>query len=58
MNEDAWDMYFIYDRSAKWTGELPPNSRFWMHQLGSLGEDKHLDPDVFATQANAALHAQ
>jgi hypothetical protein len=58
MQEDAWDMYFLYDRSAKWTGDLPPKPRFWMHQLGSLSEDRHLDPDVFAAQANAVLHGQ
>ena len=58
MNEDAWDVYFIYDRSAKWTGDLPPKPRFWMHQLGSLSEQCYLDPDVFAAQTNAVLHAQ
>jgi len=58
MNEDAWDVYFIYDRSAKWTGDLPPKPRFWMHQLGSLSEQRYLDPDVFAAQTNAVLHAQ
>ena len=55
IGEDAWDMYFLYDRSAKWTGPLPPVPRFWMHQLGGLDPDKSLDPDVFAAQANAAL---
>ena len=58
MTEDAWDVYFLYDRSAKWTGDLPPKPIFWMHQLGGLSEDKYLDPDVFAAQANAALKAQ
>lgn len=58
MNDDAWDMYFLYDRSAKWTGDSPPNPLFWMHQLGSLSEQRYLDPDVFAAQANAVLRAQ
>ena len=38
-HEDAWDVYFLDDRSAKWTGDLPPKPRFWMHQLGGVSED-------------------
>ena len=58
MNEDAWDMYFLFDRSAKWNSNLPPQPRFWMHQLGGLNEDRYLDPDVFAMQTDSALHAR
>jgi hypothetical protein len=58
MTEDAWDVYFLYDRSAKWTGDLPPKPRFWMHQLGSLSEQPYLDPDVFAAQTNVLLRAE
>ena len=29
-----------------------------MNQLGSLSEQCYLDPDVFAAQTNAVLHAQ
>lgn len=58
LNEDAWDVYFLYDRTAKWTGDLPPKPRFWMHQLGGVSEDKYLDADVFAAQTNAALKAK
>lgn len=52
-HEQGWE-----SRSAKWTGDLPPKPRFWMHQLGGVSEDKYLDPDVFAAQANAALKAK
>ena len=55
IDEDAWDVYFLYDRSAKWTGDLPPTPKFWMHQLSGVSEDNHLDPDVFAAQTNEAL---
>ena len=58
LNEDAWDVYFLYDRSAKWTGDLPPKPRFWMHQLGGLDESKYLDPDIFAAQTNSLLKSQ
>ena len=58
VNEDAWDVYLLYDRSAKWTGDLPPKPRFWMHQLGGFSEQKYLDPDVFAAQTNAVLKSQ
>ncbi len=58
LNEDAWDVYFLYDRSAKWTGDLPPKPSFWMHQLGGVSEDKYLDPDVFAAQTNSLLKSR
>jgi len=58
VNEDAWDVYLLYDRSAKWTGDLPPKPRFWMHQLGGLDDSRYLDPDVFAAQTNAVLRSQ
>lgn len=58
MTEDAWDVYFLYDRSAKWTGDLPPKPIFWMHQLGGLSKDNYLDPDVFAAKTNAVLKAR
>ncbi len=58
INEDAWDVYLLYDRSAKWTGNLPPMPRFWMHQLGGLDDSRYLDPDVFAGQANSLLKSQ
>ncbi len=53
--EDAWDVYLIYDRSAKWTGDLPPKPAFWMHQLGGVFPERTLDPDTFAAQASLLL---
>ena len=58
MTEDAWDVYFLYDRSAKWRGDLPPKPIFWMHQLGGLSKDNYLDPEVFAAKTNAVLEAR
>lgn len=58
IDEDAWDIYLLYDRSAKWAGDLPPKPRFWMHQLGGLSEQNYLDPDVFAARANVALETK
>ena len=29
----AWDIYFVFDRGAKWEGELPAPAEF-SHQLG------------------------
>lgn len=55
IDEDAWDVYFLYDRSAEWTGDLPPTPVLWMHQLGGVAPEHHLDPDAFAAQANSLL---
>lgn len=32
---EAWDVYLIYEKGARWTGELPPKPAYWMHQLRS-----------------------
>ena len=36
----AWDVYFVFDRSAKWD-EAPPEPTDWMHQLGR--DERSLD---------------
>lgn len=56
--DDAWDVYFVYGRSAKWTGDLPPVPQYWMHQLGGFGEDRYLDPDVFAAHVNKEINTR
>jgi hypothetical protein len=33
--EPAWDIFLLYDRSARWDGDSPPKPAYWMHQLGS-----------------------
>ena len=35
LSEDAWDVFLLYDRQARWEGDTPPTPVFWMHQLGS-----------------------
>ena len=32
--ELAWDVYFAFERTAKWD-EVPPKPADWMHQLGT-----------------------
>jgi hypothetical protein len=32
--EDAWDVFLLYDRNAKWEGVQPPEPVYWAHQLG------------------------
>jgi hypothetical protein len=33
--EDAWDVFMIYGRGARWEGTMPPAPDYWAHQLGS-----------------------
>ena len=54
LDEDAWDVFMLYDASASWTGDLPPPPTYWMHQL-STSRASHLEPEEFAKQANALL---
>jgi hypothetical protein len=57
--EPAWDIYMVYDRGARWDGELPPKPDFWMHQLGSRDSPRvkgpYLHPDTFAAKVSALL---
>jgi hypothetical protein len=57
--DDAWDVYLVYDRHARWDGELPPKPDYWMHQLGPPGDRRisrpYLDPAVFAVHVTSLL---
>lgn len=33
--EDAWDVFMVYGRGARWEGTTPPAPDYWAHQLGS-----------------------
>ena len=57
LDEDAWDVFILYDRSARWSGDLPPSPSYWMHQL-STSRAPHLEPEEFANQANRLLGSQ
>ena len=37
----AWDIYFLFDREAKWKDGAPMPD-YWMHQLGLYGRDERL----------------
>jgi hypothetical protein len=54
LGEEAWDVFLLYDRNARWNGDVPPQPKFWMHQLSS-SLAPHLEPEEFAKQANALL---
>ena len=32
--EDAWDVFLLYDRDARWEIDRPPDPAYWAHQLG------------------------
>lgn len=49
----AWDVYLLFDRSARWNGE-PPTPAFWMHQL-TLSKTKRLNGQRFAREVAQLL---
>lgn len=55
IEQPAWDVYFAYDRDAEWKTERPPDPAYWMHQLRQLGQERRLDPDLFATEVNKLI---
>lgn len=55
----AWDIYFLYDRGSQWTGDTPPQPKYWMHQLWGLEETAPLlDSAIMAQQIEATLTGQ
>lgn len=61
LTEDAWDIYMVYGRGARWDGALPPVPEFYMHQLGSRRRPRvpapFLDGPAFARRAKEMLRA-
>ncbi len=55
ISEPAWDIYMIFDRSARWDADTPPAPEFWMHQLGSRVEGPPLNAGDFAERVDALL---
>jgi hypothetical protein len=49
----SWDVWMVFDRQARWNGELPPRPAWWEHQLHSLPPERYLDPKRFAKKARA-----
>ncbi|HEY7499898.1 MAG TPA: hypothetical protein VH740_15370 [Vicinamibacterales bacterium] len=55
--EDAWDVFLLYDRNAKWEGDRPPAPTYWAHQLGNKEKPRvdgpWLDGEVFLAKLKA-----
>ena len=51
----AWDVYFLFDRSASWQKDVPqPN--YWMHQLmGAKDKAPFLDQKEFESRLNTMV---
>lgn len=55
MDEEAWDVYYVYGRDVEWKSELPPAPAYYMHQLRSLPPDRMLDGARLAEEMNRLL---
>ncbi len=56
----AWDVYLLYAPGVEWTGELPPQPSFWMHQLSmQYGTDPalRLEPGRFSREIKDLLNS-
>ncbi len=49
----AWDTWMLFDRNATWRSSTPPTPAWWEHQLSAGPPALHLDPDRFASHAEA-----
>ncbi|MGA2530044.1 MAG: hypothetical protein ABSG36_12885 [Acidimicrobiales bacterium] len=49
----AWDLYLIYERSARWTA-YPPMPSFWMQQL-LLDDVPELEPSLLVSRLRQLL---
>jgi hypothetical protein len=48
---EAWDVWLLFDRNARWTDSGPPEPAWWEHQLQGLPQERRLDPERFAAKA-------
>lgn len=56
LDEAAWDVWLLFGRDVTWQdAEGVPEPTWWEHQLESLPDSLHLDPDRFARKAEAIL---
>jgi hypothetical protein len=44
LSRTAWDVYLLYQGSARWSGDSPPAPETWMHQLYDGPPERVLDP--------------
>ena len=49
----AWDTWMLFDRTATWRGDDPPNPAWWEHQLRAGPPELHLNPERFAAHAGS-----
>jgi hypothetical protein len=50
--EEAWDVWLIFDREARWTDSGVPEAAWWEHQLQGMPQDRRLDAERFAKKAS------
>jgi hypothetical protein len=55
LNAPAWDAWMLFDRAAVWRGDTPPVPAWWEHQLRNGPQALHLDPERWASHAEALL---
>lgn len=51
----AWDVWLAYGPNVEWTGDVPPEPDFWMHQLGPLDRELRLDAEKFGEMTVALM---
>ena len=51
--EEAWDVWMLFDKEARWEGEAPPRPAWWEHNLYGMPAELGLDGDRFAKKAAA-----
>ena len=49
----AWDVWMLFDPGVVWEMDEPPIPAWWEHQLTAGPPDRHLDPERFASRAEA-----
>jgi hypothetical protein len=48
---EAWDVWMLFDRDARWTDAGPPQPTWWEHQLRGMPDERRLEPERFAAKA-------
>jgi len=57
LGAEAWDVWLLFDKKARWTASGPPAPAWWEHQLQGMPDERRLDPERFAAKA-AELRAR
>jgi hypothetical protein len=51
--DNAWDVYMLYGRGVRWSGDLPPTPDYFMDQASEKGP--RLDADTFGAHVTELL---